>query len=340
MVLLIYLPLIALPLAVSLGFILLIHRLFPTFRFTRPSPTISTPISVNYHFTRVCNKTCKFCFFTHKTSHKMSSPDAFHGLSLLAAAGMKKINFAGGEPFLYQAFLGEMIQYCKETLHLESVSIVTNGSLVAEKWLAQYGQYVDIIAVSCDSFNQAVNEEIGRGGGDNVKSLFEIAAWCKKYGIKFKLNTVVCRLNYQEDMNAIVSELQPFRWKCFQVLIVKGENDTEKTLRDARQLQISKEQYAEFCKRHEAQSCFVPESNELMARSYLILDEYMRFLDRDGKEPSKPILEIGVQKALAAVYWDQEGFVKRGGVYDWSRNQGTGEAAGGGGNGEHKELEF
>lgn len=269
-----------------------------------------------------------------------SLPDALCGLSLLAAAGMKKINFAGGEPFLHSRPLGEMIQYCKEILKLESVSIVTNGSLVTEGWLAKYGPYIDIIAVSCDSFNEAVNVEIGRGSGDNVKKLFTIAAWCKKYGIKFKLNTVVCKLNYQEDMNAIVSELQPFRWKCFQVLMVKGENDSEKTLRDVRQLQISDEGYAEFCKRHEGQSCFVPEPNYLMAKSYLILDEYMRFLDRDGKEPSRSILEVGVEEALAAVYWDQEGFVKRGGVYDWSRLQGTGEETGGCGSGEHKELEF
>ena len=253
---------------------------------------------------------------------------------------MKKINFAGGEPFLYGRFLGEMIQYCKVTLHLESVSIVTNGSLVTERWLAKYGQYVDIMAVSCDSFNEAINVEIGRGSGDNVQKLYQIASWCKKYNIKFKLNTVVCKLNYQEDMNAIVRELQPFRWKCFQVLMVKGENDSEKTLRDVRQLQISDEEYAEFCRRHEGQSCFVPEPNHLMAKTYLILDEYLRFLDRDGKEPSESILEVGVQEALAAVYWDQEGFVQRGGVYDWSRAPRSGEEAGGCTSGEHKEWEF
>jgi radical S-adenosyl methionine domain-containing protein 2 len=27
---------------------------------------------------------------------------------------MKKVNFAGGEPFLFPKFLGEMVQYCKE----------------------------------------------------------------------------------------------------------------------------------------------------------------------------------------------------------------------------------
>jgi len=72
----------------------------------------------------------------------------------------------------------------------------------------------------------------------------------------------------------------------------------------------------------------VPESNFLMAKSYLILDEYMRFLDRDGREPSPSILEVGVAEALRKVFWDEKSFVKRGGIYDWSKELGesTGEA--------------
>ena len=241
---------------------------------------------------------------------------------------MKKLNFAGGEPFLYKKFLGTLLQYCKEVLKLDSISIVSNGSLIDEKFLRQYGKYIDILAVSCDSFHEQTNIEIGRGDGNNVKKLFEIADWCKTYGIKFKLNTVVCKLNYDEDMVAIVKELDPFRWKCFQVLMVAGENDSEKTLRDVRKYTISDEQYEIFCAKHKHLPCFVPESNFLMAKSYLILDEYMRFLDRDGREPSPSILEVGVAEALRKVFWDEKSFVKRGGIYDWSKELGesTGEA--------------
>ena len=69
---------------------------------------------------------------------------------------------------------------------------------------------------------------------ENEAQLIRIAEWCCKHGIKFKLNTVVCNLNYQEDMVATVEKLAPFRWKCFQVLMVEGENDSEKTKRDVR----------------------------------------------------------------------------------------------------------
>lgn len=104
-----------------------------------------------------------------------------------------------------------MLCFCKEDLDLESVSIVTNGSKVSEKFLKAHGKHIDILAVSCDSMNEATNIAIGCGDGNNVKQVFRICGWCRQYDIKFKLNTVVCRLNYDGDMFATVSELAPFR---------------------------------------------------------------------------------------------------------------------------------
>lgn len=45
----------------------------------------------------------------------------------------------------------------------------------------------------------------------------------------------------------------------------------------------------------------VPEPNELMRNSYLILDENMCFLNCQGgsKTPSESLLTVGVEKALA-----------------------------------------
>ncbi|KAK4232455.1 hypothetical protein QBC38DRAFT_369 [Podospora fimiseda] len=303
-----------------------------TLLFTRRSRS-HVPISVNYHFTRRCNYTCGFCFHTASTSYIESPDRAKQALQLLAQAGMKKLNFAGGEPFLYPKFLGEMIDFCKENLHLESVSIVTNGSLIKESFLRKYAKNLDILAVSCDSFDEATNIQIGRGSGDQVKKLYQIAEWCEKYGILFKINTVVNRLNHREDMNARISTLKPFRWKCFQVLIVEGENDTEETLRNGHKFTISDKEFEGFCERHKGQSCLVPEPNSLMAKSYLILDEYLRFLDRAGKQPSRPILEVGVKKALESVFWDEEAFLERGGLYDWVK-PGKEKGCGGGEGGE------
>jgi radical S-adenosyl methionine domain-containing protein 2 len=59
-----------------------------------------------------------------------------------------------------------------------------------------------------------------------------------------------------------------------------------------------------------------------MQNSYLILDEYMRFLNcEDGKkEPSESILEVGVEKALEKAGFDDRMFITRNGVYDWSKS--------------------
>jgi radical S-adenosyl methionine domain-containing protein 2 len=266
------------------------------------------------------------------------------GLRLLKEAGMRKINFAGGEPFLYPKQLGWLCQYCKEVLALESVSIITNGTKVTKAWLDKYGRFVDVMGVSCDSFNEDTNELIGRGTGNNVQQLFRIRDWCRKLKIKFKLNTVVCKLNWQENMVATIQELQPFRWKCFQVLFVEDENDAsttdtalDKRKRDARDLLITTEQWQSFCERHQHLDAFVPESNDLMASSYLILDEYLCFLDKGkGKEKqSKSILEVGVARALEEVHFDKAAFIRRGGEYDWSK-----ESEGGCGANGLEELEW
>ncbi|KAF5252039.1 hypothetical protein FANTH_2993 [Fusarium anthophilum] len=105
---------------------------------------------------------------------------------------MRKLNIAGGEPFLYPRPLTELLQFGKEELGLESISIVSNGSKITEKWMRENCQWLDILAISCDSFNPETNKKIGRGDdGGNVIRLFRIAEWCREYGIKFKLNTVV-----------------------------------------------------------------------------------------------------------------------------------------------------
>ncbi|KAF2873273.1 hypothetical protein BDV95DRAFT_440525, partial [Massariosphaeria phaeospora] len=263
------------------------------------------PISVNYHFSRKCNAECKFCFHTELDSYHAPREDAEKGLKLLKDAGMQKVNFAGGEPFLYPKLLGQMCKFAKVDLQLESVSIVSNGTKVSEKWLREHGPYIDILAVSCDSFDAATNAKIGRADRASGKPFDNVQAL----------------LNAEEDMVETVKELAPFRWKVFQMLLVEGENENANRIRDARELVVTDEQFEAFCAKHKAVKGFTPESNALMKTSYLILDEYIRFLNpADKSQHSESILDVGVQKALEQVSFDQEGFEARGGVYDWTRD--------------------
>ncbi|OCT81205.1 hypothetical protein XELAEV_18028020mg [Xenopus laevis] len=287
--------------------------------------TMVTPTSVNYHFTRQCNYKCGFCFHTAKTSFVLPIEEAKRGLTMLRSAGMEKINFSGGEPFLQERghYVGKLVQFCKEGLKLPSVSIVSNGSLITERWFKLYGEYLDILAVSCDSFNEDVNKLIGRGQGNknHVENLIKIRQWCRDYNVAFKINSVINRYNVDEDMNEELSRISPIRWKVFQCLIIEGENAGEEALRQAETFVISNKEFKGFLDRHRNIKCLVPESNEQMRDSYLILDEYMRFLDctNGRKDPSKSVLDVGVENAIKFSGFDEKMFFKRGGKYVWSK---------------------
>uniref|UniRef100_A0A3B4WRW7 S-adenosylmethionine-dependent nucleotide dehydratase RSAD2 n=1 Tax=Seriola lalandi dorsalis TaxID=1841481 RepID=A0A3B4WRW7_SERLL len=279
----------------------------------------TTPTSVNYHFTRKCNYKCGFCFHTAKTSFVLPLEEAKRGLKLLKESGMEKINFSGGEPFLHEKgeFLGKLTQYCKQDLQLPSLPLT---SLLYTLFVSDF---LDILAISCDSFDDATNQMIGRAQGrkSHLDNLYKICNWCKQYKVAFKINSVINTFNIDEDMTEHINELNPVRWKVFQCLLIDGENAGEAALREAERFVISDQQFQEFLGRHSGVSCLVPESNEKMRNSYLILDEYMRFLDcREGrKDPSRSILDVGVKDAICFSGFDEKMFLKRGGKYVWSK---------------------
>jgi len=285
-------------------------------------------LSVNYHFLRECNYGCKFCFHTNLQSEWVGVDKALDAIQLLSEQGTEKLNFSGGEPFLKAKDLGKMCRFAKQ-IGIQSVSIISNGSLITEKWIDEWGKHVDILGISCDSFNDSTNVEIGRykmrkGVAVHKDQVFQVAEWCAAKGIIFKLNTVVNALNCHEDMTEGLHRLRQMgmkRWKVFQCLPIEGENAGEnKTGRDVSRLLISDDQYRAFLEHH-AEFNPVWESNDLMRNSYVILDEKCRFLNnQDGtKKPTKSILDIGVQAAFKEAGFEEETFHKRGGVYDWTR---------------------
>lgn len=75
---------------------------------------------------------------------------------------------------------------------------------------------MDILAISCDSFNEDVNVLIGRGQGklNHVENLQKLRGWCRDYKVAFKINSVINRFNVDEDMRAQIRALNPIRWKA------------------------------------------------------------------------------------------------------------------------------
>lgn len=207
-----------------------------------------------------------------------------------------------------------------------------------------YAQYVDILGISVDSFDDNVNTFIGRSTtsisiNDNKKRgktishldhLQHVRALCHVHSILFKLNTVVCTANMHEDMSYHIRLLKPYRWKVFQCLVLQGENSGSKTdIRDATHMTVTNDQFNTFVDRHKEEfgDVLVPEPTDVMRDSYLMLDEEMRFLDcsSDGKVPGMSILDVGVERAVQMSGFDASMFEKRGGVYEWSREKDGGK---------------
>lgn len=297
-------------------------------------------VAVNFHFTRMCNYACGFCFHTAKTSHVESLENALRIIRMLRDKGCEKINFAGGEPFLpqYRSMLGEMVKFSKVDCKFPSVSIISNGVYVTREWFERYSQYLDILGISCDSVNEDVNQIIGRGKGDHIKHVRRSAALCHEFGVMFKMNTVVNRYNWDEDLSDLVQELKPFRWKIFQVLPLEGENKGPNALRDVNRFLISSAQFEKFVNLHRSSlrnpSMIKVENNAMMQASYILVDEHGRFLDSStgGKQPTASMLEVGIDEALrqlgrsAGGGFDSDAFARRDGAYRagpaWSRPAG------------------
>lgn len=199
--------------------------------------------------------------------------------------------------------LGELVRFCKEELHL-CVSIVSNGSKIQDGWMRQYAQFVNMLTVSIDSFDDATNTKIGRasrstGQAQQTHLVSRVAELCMEYNVSFRINTVVCAYNKSEDMCDSIVELAPFRWKVFQVLALDGENKGEGALRNVTPYLVTDEEYQSFIARHQARMkqagiTMIAESNEVMKDSYVMLDEDMNFLDcRDGGKT-----KLGAQTVL------------------------------------------
>lgn len=281
--------------------------------------------SVNFHLWAPCNMQCGFCFAPFHDVRSallpkghMEEQDCIRVVEALASAGLAKINFAGGEPTLCP-WLPQLIHRAK-ALGI-TTSVVTNGSRITEAWLSEVGSSLDWLALSIDAVDPAVLERIGRKTSDGPMSeddYADIIRVVKARGIRLKVNTVVCRENWQDDMTAFILRVRPERWKILQVLPVAGQNDG-----GVERFVIDPPQFTAYVERHQGVEAhgitLVHESNDLMTGSYLMVDPAGRFFDNtQGRHTySSPILAVGVEAALRQVSVNPDTFEQRGGLYAW-----------------------
>ena len=281
--------------------------------------------SVNFHLWKPCNMNCRFCFATFQDVVQEALPkghlpreDCLAVVEALAVAGFGKINFAGGEPTLCP-WLPDLIRRARD-LDL-TTSMVTNGSCVTPEWLDRVDGCLDWVAVSIDTVDPEKLKLMGRAtrsGPLSEVDYLRIMDILKQRGIRLKVNTVVTRLNCDEDLAGFIASVRPERWKLLQVLPVKSQNDG---LVD--NLVITHEEFARYVERNRYVESLgirvVPEGNDLMTGSYVMVDPAGRFFDNVAGTHaySRPINQVGVDAALREVSIDPGKFRLRDGLYDW-----------------------
>jgi radical S-adenosyl methionine domain-containing protein 2 len=269
--------------------------------------------AVSFHIVKPCNMKCKFCYATFDDMHvgpQMSLTNAERIVLKLKKAGVQKITFAGGEPMLYK-HIKAIIQYAKAIGF--TTSIITNGSLLTQEWLAEMMPYLDWIGISIDSLNGLTNAAIGRTAYREVKYR-SLIALIKDMGFRLKINTVVNAHNWHEDMAGFIGWAKPDRWKVFQTLKVEGQNDEQFD-----KIAATDEEFKNFIMRHEGLDCMVPEDNELMTGSYLLIDPLGRMFENSaGKHTySDSLIESTTTECLEQINLNRNTFEKRGGIYAW-----------------------
>ena len=128
------------------------------------------------------------------------------------------------------------------------------------------------------------------------------------------------RTNYNEVLAGFIAKARPERWKLLQVLPVRGQNDGV-----VDNLLITSEEFAHYVERNrnvESRGIVVvPECNDLLTGSYVMVDPAGRFFDNVAGTHvySRPINQVGVDAALREVSVDPDKFQLREGLYEWRR---------------------
>ena len=228
---------------------------------------------VNYHITNRCNYHCTYCFGKFD-GQKDPSIDKAKAIIDNVASYFKinrishgRINFAGGEPMLYPK-LDELIRYT-HSLGID-VSIVTNGSLLTPKRIRSWNGLVSCIGISIDSLCEDTNKQIGRCCQDSVRTIDDwgaITTAMRECGIVLKINTVISKLNVNENLLPLYDAITPNKIKLLQMHLIRGINDRAKLY------EITKHEFDDFCERHSSSaSIVVAEPCGSMENSYLMIN--------------------------------------------------------------------
>jgi radical S-adenosyl methionine domain-containing protein 2 len=276
------------------------------------TPLIET---INLNMWSKCNLRCAYCYGDFPERPRQASRDEWLAILDAIAPYTRRVTFCGGEPTL-NPHVGELLERVA-ALGLQT-SIVTNGAKLTEALLEK----IDVVGMTLDATDEPTLRALGRSTPtwpDHFARLMRCVLMVRRAGRPvLKLNTVVSKLNLGADLVPALLEIAPMKWKPLQFTVVVGENEHQ-----AEALSIAREDFDGFVARHRArlpsELWVAPEEDDTVRSTYVMVDPSGRLFSTAtrGKVFSAPILEVGLERALAQVGgYDRERFVARGGHVD------------------------
>ncbi len=288
---------------------------------------------VNWHLTEACNYSCRYCYsrwekpcnkeelfrneerseqLLHELYRFFSSANPSNPLRSRLKWADLRLSLAGGEPLICP----------QRTMHIAGVakdlgfqvSLITNGSGLFQKGLEPLFRSLSILGISLDSVDAGSCHQIGRvDNGGKVFSLKDCVRGVEMIrsvnpGISLKINTVVNKCNWHEDLTKVIEWLRPDKWKVLKALPVVSN-----------ELMVTEQEFQLFINRHRhLGSVMSVESNSAMTGSYLMVDPLGRFFQNkvdiktgDSYSYSLPILRCGADAAFRQIFFDVEKFAAR-----------------------------
>jgi len=275
--------------------------------------SFSSVESANWHLTDRCNYSCTFCFMKNLPGIEADLSRGKEVIATLGKMGITKLNFVGGEPLLHPN-LKDFAALARDGGM--TVSIVTNASLLSRDKLLDLKPSVDWIGVSIDSSREEIEAALNRGHGRHVWNARRACNSIKQEGVKLKINTVVTKLNFDEDMRPLIAELRPLRWKVFQMLVIAGQNEEHLS-----RLAPSKEEFEAFKQINREvtlESGQLPtfEASDDMVDSYLILAPDGSVIKNSHHRYEFVPLETVLSSGLSGIV-SPSAYHARGAKYEW-----------------------
>jgi len=197
------------------------------------------PIKATYfHLTQRCNLNCKGCYSHDEMRNiccDLSYAQICDMLKKLKLWGMETIVISGGEPFLRKDIY-DILKYIKETLLIQNVQVITNGTISENYKLNLLKKYVDELNVSINGFDENVvyvrdegifctvigNVERFKKAGINVKMiatthkknielLDKYVDLSKNINVPISFSLLVCSGDYDDFSKWILDEKQLIR---------------------------------------------------------------------------------------------------------------------------------